>query len=228
MRRGVAALVVVVLLAALAVVADRITARAIAAIVRSELAAAGFELGEQASVRVAGFPVLTQLLSGRLDEVTISAASAEVEGMTLTDLSGYARGVEIASPFVAESADFAATVPAAELGGALGPFPAQVEVSADAVVVSASILAVPVVAVMEPTAEDPPGLELQRVSVAGVEAAAESIPALLRGALADLADPSRYFAGVLELTELTLLPGEGIRVRATGSDVPLETLSAAG
>lgn len=64
-------IVLVVVLAVLALVADRVGARMAATRIEDELVASGFE--RPVEVEVGGFPFLTQLLAERLEEVTVDA-----------------------------------------------------------------------------------------------------------------------------------------------------------
>ena len=70
-------------------------------------------------VDIKGFPFLTQLVSGTLDEVTATAAGATLEGIPVTDVAVDATQVNVRPPAgqqpSAGHATIAATIPTASL-----------------------------------------------------------------------------------------------------------------
>ena len=232
MRRLTVVVTVVVALLAVTVLVDRLAARGTAAAITSQMATAGMELGPESEVRIEGFPYLTQLLSGRLREVTITADTASVDGMMLTDLHGVTRGVGTSPPYVAESAEFTATMSTDALSEAMrraGPAgataDAEVDVTDTGLAVSAAVFGLPLRVVLGLVTNDGAiTFELEHVSLAGFTVSADSIPDALEQALAGLAAPAGVFPDELAISDVTLLPGEGIQITMTGSDVALETL----
>ncbi|GIG37662.1 LmeA family phospholipid-binding protein [Cellulomonas pakistanensis] len=106
------ALAVVVLVGG-TVLADRVThgiAQDVAAdAVRSQLGAT------DPDVSIAGFPFLTQLARGTLDDVHLTAPGATLRGLDVTNLDVTATGVAVQEPRGAEHVVATATVPTATL-----------------------------------------------------------------------------------------------------------------
>lgn len=103
----------VVVLVGGTVLADRVThgiAQDVAAdAVRSQLGAT------DPDVTIAGFPFLTQLVRGTLDDVHLTAPGATLRGLDVTDLDVTATGVAVQEPRGAEHVVATATVPTATL-----------------------------------------------------------------------------------------------------------------
>lgn len=89
----VAFVVALILLAAVAFAADRITAAVVGNRVADAIAREAD--GQDVSVRVEGFPFLTQLAGGRLDELQLSAASLTWDTLTFTHVEGTGRDVAV-------------------------------------------------------------------------------------------------------------------------------------
>lgn len=109
-RLATLALVLLVVLGAAGVVADRVFhARA-----QSEVLGAISEhvaLAPGADIEIDGFPFLTQVRAGRLAEVRGSAPEIALDGVVLTAVRAAARGVSPEAPFQAETVELNADVP---------------------------------------------------------------------------------------------------------------------
>jgi hypothetical protein len=103
------ALLVVAVLAALAVGADRLAVRLVDGEAESRLAQSGLEAP---AVAIRGFPFLTQAARNDLDHVDIAAAAYVSGGDRLTDVRGKLTGVSYSAGGVrAATADLTAVVP---------------------------------------------------------------------------------------------------------------------
>jgi hypothetical protein len=236
-KRAVAILLLAVLaLLGIAWLADRMAVGATAAGIASDLSDAGLDLGPEADLRIEGFPYLTQLMIGRLTEVNLTAGTATIDGLGLTDVRGVARGVRTSAPYVARSVEFTAMIPESTLQDAVDRsglsdrgLEIQVGIRGSAVVASATFLGLPVEAVLKPSPEGQAvALRLRLVSLAGITASVDDLPPALRDALDELAIPLAPLPEGLTLTSMRVLPDEGILVVASGTDVALDALVAGG
>src|SRR3954453_3761406 len=117
-RGGVAAGVVVGVVALLvggAFVADRVVAstvetRAVEAIQENLDGVVGTP-----KVDIGGFPFLTQVIKGSLDEVTGQVDGVTIEGIHATDVTLEARDVTTSEPYTAGTATLTATLPTASI-----------------------------------------------------------------------------------------------------------------
>jgi hypothetical protein len=109
----VGSVIAVVVLVGGALLADRVThslAQDVAAdAARSKLSAADLD------VRIEGFPFLTQVVGGTLDDVRLTAPAATLQGLSVVDLDVTATGVAVREPRGAEHVVATATVPTAAL-----------------------------------------------------------------------------------------------------------------
>jgi hypothetical protein len=87
-------LLLLLVLAALAVAADR-ASLALAERAVAEQLRASEELATTPSVQLGGFPFLTQVLSGRYDEVRVTAEGLQREGVRVQQLDATLTGVEV-------------------------------------------------------------------------------------------------------------------------------------
>lgn len=90
MKKGL--LVVLLLLAGLVVVADRVVEQVAEGVVARQLAA---ELGTEPSVEVGGFPFLTQALRGRYDEIEVAAGTVRRGDVTVQDFRATLTGTDV-------------------------------------------------------------------------------------------------------------------------------------
>lgn len=237
MKRAIAVVVVVVLaLIGIAWLVDRMAVGATARGIASDLSDAGLDLGPDAEVRIEGFPYLTQLMVGRLTEVNLTADTATIDGLGLTEVRGVARGVETSAPYVARTAEITALIPEGTLTDVVeqselsdSGLDISVRIRGSAVVVSTSFIGLPLEAVLRPAPADQAiALELRLVSLAGITVSADELPPALREALDELVIPLAPLPEGLELTSMRILPDRGILIVASGSDVALERLVMVG
>ena len=87
-----ALLVFLLLVVALAVVADRAVEQVAEGVVARQLEA---EIGTQPSVEVGGFPFLTQALRGRYEQITVDAPSVRSGEVTVQDFQATLTGTQV-------------------------------------------------------------------------------------------------------------------------------------
>lgn len=135
---------VVVVLVGGTVLAERVT-RSIAEDVAVD-AVRNAASASDVEVDIEGFPFLPQLLRGTLDDVRVTAASATLRGLAVTDLDIQATGVAVREPRGAEHVRASATVPTAALEQLLRErtgWDLTLAVEGDALVASGSAAGVP-------------------------------------------------------------------------------------
>ncbi|MBU4214200.1 MAG: DUF2993 domain-containing protein [Actinobacteria bacterium] len=221
MRKVVALVATLVVLAGLAVGADRV------AVVRAEATAAQrvrqtIDVQGDLAITVHGFPFLTQLAGGRLDRVTGSADEVRFGSLTLTDVDVAATGVTTSPPVTTASADLAATIPTATLQQAArerSGLDLDVAVDAGAVTVSGDALGLTFTAAATPRVEGGRLLvDLDDVRIGGLQVTIANLPAALRDRLTGLEVPVDELPAGLVLRSAAVVDG-GVRISATGTDV---------
>lgn len=221
MRKVVALVATLVVLAGLAVGADRIS------VVRAESTAAQrvrqtLDVQGDLAITVHGFPFLTQLAGGRLDRVTGTADEVRFGSLTLTQVDVAATGVSTHTPVTTATADLAATVPTATLQQIVqqrSGLALSVAVAAGAVTVSGDALGLTVTAAAVPRVEGGRLLiDLGDVRIGGLQVAVANLPAALRDRLTGLEVPVDGLPAGLVLQSATVVD-DGLRIGATGTDV---------
>ncbi|WP_159806687.1 LmeA family phospholipid-binding protein [Cellulomonas citrea] len=221
MRKVVAVVATLVVLAGLAVGADRI------AVVRAESTAAQrvrqtVDVQGDLAITVHGFPFLTQLAAGRLDQVTGTADEVRFGSLTLTQVDVAATGVSTHTPVTTATADLAATVPTATLQQIVqqrSGLTLSVAVDAGAITVSGDALGLTVTAAAVPRVEGGRLLiDLGDVRIGGLQVAVANLPAALRDRLTGLEVPVDGLPAGLVLQSATVVD-DGLRIGATGTDV---------
>lgn len=231
-RAGIVLVATLVVLFAAAVVADRLAVGATARGIAADLGSGPIRLSEDAEVRINGFPYLTQLMAGNLQEITLTAESAVFDGLEVTDIDGVARGVETSDPYNADVARLTVTFPRETVVQALRRSPLaerglefDVGMAGLDVVVSTTFLSLPVEATLRP---EPAGrairLDVQSVTLAGLTVSVEDMPRRLREALEDLRIPLEPLPEGLDVVDVRVLV-DGLRITARGSDLDLASLT---
>lgn len=236
MRRAVVLTLVVLLVAVgTAVAVDRILLARTERRVLDDLASSGLALSPDAQVHIAGFPFLTQVWQGSLEQVRLAADAATVDGLELTDVEVVAEGVSTTSPTAAESLEVVATAPEATLTEAVGRsavadqgLDVTVTIVDGRVLANTSVLGLPVEVGMVPR---PAGREiamgLDSFAILGLTVDAADLPEPLRDALARATVPLDGVPEGLVVTAVEVLPG-GLRVRLEGDDVLLDDAALPG
>lgn len=228
MRRAVGWLVTLVVLLALAVVADRIAVR-----VAERAAVDAFEQGADdvagATLDIGGFPFLTQVARGGLAHVTASADTASFGGFAVTDLTVEARGVGIAPPYQVETGTASALLAVADLEEALREqtrLSGELTTEGDTLVLSGSVLGLPMSVAGSLRVADADTLAIDVVSVdtgsgpLPVDDLRPAAAALLTGIEVSLSLPEGVALESLEVAD------NAVRLTVTGTDVALEDLVA--
>jgi hypothetical protein len=224
-------LIVVVVLGAGVVVADRVAAaeaenRAVEAI---ELNLDGV-VGTP-DVTIGGFPFLTQLLRGSLKDVSGHVDGITLEGIDAVDVDVEAQDVSTSEPYTAGSGSVAATLPTASIQKVVADRTAldvQVAVEGDALKASGQVLGLDLSATLTPRVEDGKLLvDVGGLQLAGLTITVDDLPASVRSRLTDLEVPVSGLPEGIVLSEATVVP-EGVRITATGTDVVLPVQDSAG
>jgi hypothetical protein len=222
MRRLLAVLVAVVVLAAAALLVDRLLHASAEDRIADELARAVDVEGEP-EVTVEGFPFLTQLAAGELDSVRARADAVATEGVRLLDVTAHARGVTVEQPSTAGRLDLEGTLPDKALQQLVDEKVRGVSVSsaADGVHLATEVLGLDLALVAAPEVADG-GISVQvtQVRLGGAQIDTEDLGSLVSDDLLQLE---------LEVPDLPLglrlvdvVPGDGgLRLSLTGEDVVL-------
>jgi hypothetical protein len=225
-------LITVVVLALLAVAADRVACWAFERTFAHEATAQTDARDVSASIH--GFPFLTQLWNGSLDDVTLSAGSASLGGTTVTDVDVDGSGVSLTSPYVVTDGTVHATVPVATLEQLVAKRTgSDVTIGAtdDGLVATTKAAGISVGLVLEPVVSHGAlAVDVKAAKVAGLTVSASSLPGGLADRVSGLTVPVDLPQGVT-LTGADVVPASGdddggVRVSATGSDVALEHLAS--
>lgn len=231
-RAGIVLVATLVVLLGVALVVDRVAVGATARGIAADVGSGPVRLSDDAEVRINGFPYLTQLLAGRLQEITLTADGAVLDGLEVTDVDGVARGVGTSAPYNAEFARLTVTFPQETIVQALRRsalaergLELDVRMAGLDVVVSTTFLSLPVEATLRPS---PAGraiaLDVRSVNLAGLTVSAEDMPPRLRRTLEDLTIPLDPLPEGLDVVDIRVLV-DGIRVTARGADLDLGSLT---
>lgn len=177
------------------------------------------------TVDLGGFPFLTQLLSGSVDEVVAHADGVVLEGTDLVDVDATATGVTTSVPYTAARVRLTGTVPTASLEGLVRE---HSEVDADLatdgaeLVASGSVLGLELSARLAPTVvEGALQVGVTAVSVGGVSIDVADLPGRLEDRLSGIPVPLDGLPEGVALSEVQVVP-EGARITAVGQDVALQ------
>jgi hypothetical protein len=169
---------------------------------------------------VHGTPVLTQLAARRLADVRLTADGAELDAVTLADVTARATGVTTTAPASAERVEVTALLPLDQVA-ALVQQSADADVTVDADAVVLTLRTLPITARVVPTATgDAITLDVTEVGIAGATVAPEDLPLGLGDGLTGLAVPVAGLPAGIALTAVAVTP-DGLRLTATGDDVTL-------
>lgn len=230
-RRRVGCLVglvlAVVLLVGGTLFADRVThsiAQDVAAdALRSQLDATG-----NADVEIQGFPFLTQLAAGTLDDVRLRADAATLRGMALVGLDATARRVAVHEPRGAESVVVTGTVPIATLESLLRErtgWDLTVTVDGTTLVAGGDVRGAPASVGLTMAAAGVDGLTMTitSASIGGLAVDAAALPDSLGSRLTDIRGLTERLPGSASITAATVQP-DGLHVTVELADVTLADL----
>ena len=177
-------------------------------------------------VDIKGFPFLTQLLGGTLDEVTATAAGATLEGISVTDVAVDATKVNVRPPAgqqpSAGHATIAATIPTASLEKVVKDktgLTVQLAVDGTTVKASGNVLGLPLTLGLVPTVTNGKLLvDAQGLTLGGREITAQSLPSALRERITGIEVPVEGLPAGLDLSRADVVP-TGLRITADGTNV---------
>jgi hypothetical protein len=176
------------------------------------------------AVDIAGFPFLTQLAAGSLDDVTVDLASASLSGVDLQDVDLRARGVSTSAPYRADRAEVRGTLTTAALEQLVAErTDADVDLDIDdgRLTATLQVLRADVTAELVPTAQgDAIAVDVVSVTLAGAVIDVEDLPGAAASRLQDLTVPVEGLPEGLALTDV-VVQDDGLRVTASGTEVVL-------
>jgi len=219
---GVVAVVVVL---GGALVADRVThataERRVAEAIEQNLDVVGTP-----TVEIGGFPFLTQLLAGSVDDVTGAVDGVTLEGIDATDVTIDAQDVTTSEPYTLGSATIAATLPTASIEKIVADrsqLDIAVAVDGRALTATGTVLGLKLAANLVPRVEDGRLLvTVANVQVAGLTVSVDDLPRAIGDRLTDIEIPVSGLPEGLVLSDATVV-ADGVRITADGTDVVLPT-----
>jgi hypothetical protein len=189
--------------------------------VRSQLTATDLD------VAIEGFPFLTQLARGTLDDVRLQASTATLQGLDVTDLDVTATGVAVREPRGAEHVLATATVPTAALQALLQErtgWDLTLTVEGEDLVAGGSVAGVPVAVALAVAPAGPDGLTatVTSASLAGLTVDAGLLPDGLAARLSEIDVTDQLPAGA-SVTGATVR-ADGLHLTVELVDVALDAL----
>jgi len=178
------------------------------------------------TVDIGGFPFLTQVLAGSLDEVTGQVDGVTLEGIKATDVTIDATNVTTSTPYTAGTATISATLPTASINTIVADqtqLEIAVSVDGNALRATGKVLGVTLSANLVPRVQD--GLllvDVQNIAVGGLSVSVDSLPASIGNRLNDIEVPVGGLPEGLVLQQATVVD-DGVRITASGTDVVIPT-----
>ena len=176
------------------------------------------------TVDVGGFPFLTQVAAGSIDDITAHIPGATLGGLAATDIDLAATGVTTSEPYTAEHATVSATVPTAEIQRVVVErtgLEVVVTSTGGALKVSGKVLGVTLAATIEPRVEGGKLLvDVTGVSLGGVGVDPSQLPGGIGDKVTGIEIPLSGLPSGLVLTDVQVTAA-GARVTAAGDDVAL-------
>lgn len=219
-RRLLLAATVLALLVVAALVADRVVRQRTEDALAADLQAQIPGLTSEPDVTISGFPFLTQVMAGELDDVHLTAPDVTLEGLALEDVDVRLRGVSTDLPTRAREATMTASVDLA----AVQPLvqeqaDVELEIVEGSLVASGRVLGLPLSLGLEPQAAGRAiAVEVVTLSISGFQVDVGDLPAGLGDDLRSIAVPVESLPEGLELTDVTVTDA-GFDLRAAGADV---------
>ena len=215
----------VVVLAGGALVADRV-AHSTAERRVTEAIEQNLDVAGTPTVEIGGFPFLTQLLAGSVDDVTGAVDGVTLEGIDATDVTIDAQDVTTSEPYTLGSATIAATLPTASIEKIVADrsqLDIAVAVDGRALTATGTVLGLKLAANLVPRVEDGRLLvTVANVQVAGLTVSVDDLPRAIGDRLTDIEIPVSGLPEGLVLSDATVV-ADGVRITADGTDVVLPT-----
>ena len=176
------------------------------------------------SVDVGGFPFLTQVASGSIDEITAHVAGATLGGIAATDIDLAATGVTTREPYMAAHATVSATIAADQIQKVVVErtgLDVTVTSTNGALKVSGKVLGITLAASLEPRVVDGKLLaDVTGVSLGGVGVDPSDLPGSIGDKVQGIEIPIEGLPADLVLTDARVIDA-GVRVTVAGDDVDL-------
>ncbi len=176
------------------------------------------------TIEIGGFPFLTQLLSGSLNDVSGQVDGVTLEGIKATDVTVEAQDVSTSEPYTLGTATIEATLPTASIEQIVkdkSQLDVTVAVDGTSLKASGKVLGLTLAANLVPRVEDGKLLvNVEDVQIAGLTVSVDDLPNAIGKRLTDVEIPVSGLPEGLELSGATVV-GTGVRITATGTDVVL-------
>ena len=178
------------------------------------------------TVELGGFPFLTQLLAGSIDDVTGQVDGVTLDGIDATDVTFDGHGVSTAEPYTVSTATISATLPTASIEQIVADrsdLEIAVAVEGNALTASGEVLGLRLAANLVPRVEDGTLLvSVENVQIAGLTVSVDDLPNAIGNRLTDIEIPVEGLPDGLVLSDATVV-ADGVRITADGTDVVLPT-----
>jgi len=216
--------VVLAVVAGGAVVADRTAAATTRDTVARELTTSFEAVHGRPDVTIGGFPFLTQLLAGKLSDITVHVDGLTFDGVAVTDVDVDAVGVTTAEPYRLDRAVLTATLPVAalqQLIAAESELDLKLSLDGDQLKAATKLLGLSLIATLVPrVAADGIRVDVEAVTVGGLAIATADLPSAISAQLTDVAVPISGLPAGVAVTGVAVRDG-GVRITATGTGVVL-------
>lgn len=180
-----------------------------------------------AEVSVEGFPVLTQMASGRLDTVHITAADATYEDVDFTDVDAKLYDVPTDTSRPVGTVDASAVLPHSTLDSLAAEHASLPEGMTFTTVdgelfLKGSLLGQDLLIGIDPKADGRRAVvDASEIRLGSAEVSVDRLPGFLTSAISDIVIDLDFLPAGLELTDITATEA-GLQVRLHGSGVTLE------
>lgn len=220
-------LAVLVLLAVVAVVADRatcaLTQRGTAGVLN-----AAVDDSEGVDVDIRGFPFLTQLAAGTLGDVQVRADRLTLNGFTVVDAEATATDVHLRDEQRAENVTVTGTLTTEQIAQTLRErtgWDIALTSQNGALTASTAVLGVPAALTLTVTAAGADGLAVSvaAVTLGGVAVDPDALPSDLIASIVDLTSLTDRLPATAAITDVTVTDA-GLRATITATDVTLDDL----
>lgn len=225
LRSAIAVLVALGLLAGAAWLADGWVRSEVESRIETAVLAELPEIESGVEARLGGTFAIPQLVAGRLDDVTVTAPEAVVDGVALADVRIEATGVPIRGEQAIASVHATGTVPIETVLAAVErrvrlPDGVTLELHEGEIAAVANVLGVPLEAYVVLAAE-PRAIvvDLDRLVLGGATVDPDDVPLDLDGLLSTVVD-LEVLPPAVELTSVEVTPA-GVVVELAGNDVEL-------
>lgn len=179
-------------------------------------------------VDVGGFPFLTQVWAGSIDDVTGHVQGVTLGGIDATDVDVEATGVSTSEPYTADHATIAATLPVASIEKIVADrtgLDLKVTIVDDQLKVAGTALGLTLAARIEPRVETGTLLvDVTGLSLGGLQVDPSDLPGGVGTRLTDIEIPVEGLPDGMALTGARVTD-DGLRVAAAGDDVILTVQS---